>query len=156
MNREIFDQQITRLKTRWKNSFDPEFVSLLALKMAYVSNESFVETVNAFIGDRPVSQPPLLQDFIKATGASQRSSESRRYQLGEIRPKNLCECRDCGDSGFIRLSRKPQFEAWARYESGSAPCHCSNGRLVSQNTKYNLGPQFSRAWESSYQVVPTY
>jgi len=63
MTREIFDQQIQRLQVRWRNAFDREFVSLLANRMNGISNDDFVEIVNFFIGNRPVSKPPLMQDF---------------------------------------------------------------------------------------------
>lgn len=156
MNREVFHEQVKRLQTRWKNAFDEEFVALLGAKMYAVSNETFVDVVNQFIGDRPVSKPPLLQDFMQATGAASRSSTKKVYHLGDIRPKALAECMDCGDSGFVRLRRRASHDEWARFEVGSAPCHCKQGKQVSLNQKYNLGPQFNRLWEKSYEIISEY
>ena len=150
MTREIFDQQIGRLRVRWKNAFDPEFVSLLANRIGDAPNDAFVEVVNSIIGSRPVSKPPLIEDFTTPLKAYARSGR-KRYALGEPQPN--ASCRDCQDSGFIRLVRKPEFESWARFHTGSAPCHCGRGKLVSQSAKHDFGPQFNDRWLKSYDIL---
>lgn len=160
MNRDIFDQQIRRMQARWKNAFDIEFVSLLALKMSQVNNEAFVETVNQFVGNRPVSKPPLIQDFIDATRGSNRAK--KKYAYGDIQPKEIAQCWDCGDSGFIRILRNEVYEAWAKCAHGSAPCHCARGRGAIEAAAripkgpIDLGPQFNNSWLKSYSKMPAY
>lgn len=63
MTEDCFKLQSERLRIRWKNAFDPAFLDLLGKKMAGVTNEIFIEIVSFFIGSRPISKPPLLQDF---------------------------------------------------------------------------------------------
>lgn len=83
------------------------------------------------------------------------------FALGEIQPKNIAKCWDCGDSGFIRLRRLPEYEEWATYESGSAPCHCDRGLALIAAGKLRkppiyFGPQFNELWTKSYEIDPAW
>ncbi len=85
----------------------------------------------------------------------------RKYALGEIQPRGIAKCWDCGDSGFVRLTRKQEFEEWARWSSGSAPCHCPRGaELISaaarRSPPLDLGPQFNDLWKTSYSINPSW
>ncbi len=64
MTKDFFAQQVSRLRSRWKNNFDSEFVSLLSVQMNTISNDNFLKIVDFFIGNRPNSRPPMLQDFL--------------------------------------------------------------------------------------------
>lgn len=117
-----------------------------------------IAVVDAFI--RNSKAAPLPGDFSEALAATK--SEKRKFALGEIQPQEICQCLDCGDSGFIRLARKERFEEWAKWNIGSAPCHCHRGRMAIEAAKrkpknpIDLGPQFSSAWRNSYSVMPSY
>jgi hypothetical protein len=113
-----------------------------------------IAVVDNFI--RKSKSAPLPIEFAEAIAAAEKTAGDKRYFLGEIQPKAIAKCFDCGDSGFIELKRKPEHEEWAKWGSGSAPCHCARGKLVSENKKHELGPQFSDRWRSSYTVIPAY
>jgi hypothetical protein len=116
-----------------------------------------ISVVDDFI--RGSRHAPLPADFVTSTRSLGRGS--RAYALGEIQPIDMAKCWDCGDSGFIRLRRKPTFDKWAKWDIGSAPCHCTRGwQLIETGLRrkvpLDFGSQFSDYWRNSYEVMPAY
>lgn len=67
MTRDFFILQIERLKTRFgAKAFDPEFIRILGLEVASISDEFFRRTIDTWIGTRKNTNPPLLTDFREA------------------------------------------------------------------------------------------
>lgn len=74
MTREFFLHQIERLKIRFgAKSFDPEFIRILGLEIASLSDEFFRRTVDTWIGTRKNNNPPLLTDFREARLAHEKT-----------------------------------------------------------------------------------
>lgn len=51
------------MRSRWRNAFDVEFTSLVALEVKSMANDDFLSVANFMIGSRPAGKPPLIQDF---------------------------------------------------------------------------------------------
>ncbi len=159
VRREQFQLQIDRLSDTFGDKHFPEQRVLMIWEVVEgLDYGSVIALTDGFI--RASKFAPLPSDFSEAAKDFKRSS--RRYALGEIQPQEIARCLDCGDSGFVRLTRKDGAAAWAKWATGSAPCHCGRGRELlfkaANRAKgpLDLGPQFSQAWESSYAVVPAY
>lgn len=159
MTAEFFKEQIQRLKSRFgEKAFDREFCDLIAAKVKFMSDESFVSLVNFIIGSRKPNDPPLIEDFAKPAGDARR--ERKLYMLGEHKPLSEANCADCLDSGFIRLARKESHEPWALWRIASAPCHCARGRELIEADKrapekrrVGFTGQFNDRWRKSYDVI---
>lgn len=64
MKQTFFLEQMNRLKSRFgPKNFDIEFIKVVGIEIASVSEEFFMQTVNTWIGERKTSQPPLRSDF---------------------------------------------------------------------------------------------
>lgn len=115
-----------------------------------------ISVVDKFI--RASKFSPLPQDFSDSLS----DCKKNQFALGDIRPKEFAECWGCGDSGFLRIERLPNFEPWAKADSGSCACDCSRGRELLHKLKHrpkfpiDLGSQFGPAWETSYRKSPEY
>lgn len=67
MTQIFFLDQINRLKIRFgAKAFDPEFIRVIGLEIASVSDEFFRKQVDNWIGTRKNNSPPLLTDFKEA------------------------------------------------------------------------------------------
>lgn len=159
ITKEQFRLQIERLAdTFGDKAFPDQRVHMMWESAQEHLYPTVISIVDQFI--RNSKSAPLPGDFAEALSASR--SQKRKYALSEMRPKEICQCFDCADSGFIRLVRNEQFEEWAEWASGSAPCHCHRGRMAIEAAArkpkgpIDLGPQFSDHWLSSYTVVPEY
>lgn len=159
ITREQFQLQIDRLTdTFGDKAFPDQRVSMIWESAQEHLYPTVIAVVDQFI--RNSKSAPLPGDFAEALSASK--SEKRKYALGELRPKEICQCMDCADSGLIRLTRKESFEEWAKWSSGSAPCHCFRGRMAieaaARKPKHplDLGTQFSDHWRNSYSVIREY
>lgn len=74
MTEDFFRSQIERLRIRFgAKAFDSEFIRILGLEIAMVSDEFFRRTVDTWIGTRKNNNPPLLTDFREARIASEKS-----------------------------------------------------------------------------------
>lgn len=113
-----------------------------------------IAVVDDFI--RKSKAAPLPIEFAEAIAEAEKASGLVRHHLGEVRPKEFAKCFICGDSGFVRLKRNKEFEAWAKWQIGSAPCHCTQGLKVTKNKKHDFGPQFAEHWLKSYTTLPAY
>lgn len=78
MTEEFFHEQLKRLRAKWPKAFDPESTKLIASHCAMMTNESFLNLVNVFIGSRPVTRPPLPVDFLE---------EAKRAESRDLRFK---------------------------------------------------------------------
>lgn len=160
ITRAQFQIQIDRLV----DTFDDRYFSDQRVHMMWQAADgheyhTVIGVVDSFI--RSSKQAPLPADFSAAFAEISRNSGHRKYSLGEIQPEEICKCFDCGDSGFVRVIRKPQFEEWAKWNAGSAPCHCDRGeKLIEaakrQKSPTDLGGQFSEHWMQSYSVMPAH
>ena len=88
-------------------------------------------------------------------------STPKKYALGEIQLKEESKCWDCADSGFVRLKRLENYESWAKFKTGSAPCHCLRGKELIEaglrkKERVDFGPQFGERWKKSYEIIPEY
>lgn len=150
-----FKIQLDRLKIAFgEKPFDHQRLYLIRDSLRHLSYEQFERMVDRFIREKKPNDPPLPKDFAEI--AKIEGGQKRKIALGEYYPQELAECWDCGDSGFIRLVRNEDYDEWAKWDRGSAPCHCDKGRQVSQNKKHNLGLQFNETWKKSYSVLPCY
>ncbi len=158
VRREQFNLQIDRLVDTFGDKHFPEQRILMIWEVVEgLDYNSVIALVDGFI--RGSKFAPLPSDFSEAAKDFKRTV--RRYSLGEIQPKELAQCRDCADSGFIRLERRENAQPWAKWATGSAPCHCGRGKeLIYKCSKrknpLDLGPQFNSAWDTSYRIRPEY
>ena len=103
---------------------------------------------------RCAKYPPLPADFSEAVSKCGVKGE---MILGDI--QEIAKCQDCDDSGFVRLERLPQHDAWAKWIQGSAPCHCNRGSMLIEAGKrmkpkaHDAGPQFNDYWRRSYRIT---
>lgn len=113
-----------------------------------------IAIIDHFIrSSRYAPMPADIAELVARSGASGKSKA-----LGEIRLRSEAKCHDCADSGFIRLSRLPAHEPWAKYLDGSAPCHCHRGRQLIEAGRrlkepHDFGPQYSDHWSRSYRIL---
>lgn len=158
ITRDQFRLQIDRMVDVWgEKAFSEQREHIIWEAIKPYEYGQVIAVVDDFI--RNSRQSPLPSDFI--TAARNMGRGKKDYALGEIKPQELAICMDCGDSGFIRLSRKPQYDSWAKWDIGSAPCHCPRGwQLIEAGLRrkqpIELGPQFNDFWRSSYDVMPAY
>lgn len=81
MTADCWTQQKARFIDRFgKNNFSPEFSLLVSIECRSMPDEPFVHMVNALIGNRKPSNPPLMQDFRDARLAF----EKRKFE-SEVR-----------------------------------------------------------------------
>lgn len=152
-----FFSQVKRLESAFgAKAFDAERCSMIRGNLRHLTGDQFERIVNQFINSKRPTDPPLPKEFSEAAASQNKSSTQRKYFLGDIQPREMANCFDCADSGFVRLKRVDGHEAWAKFETGSAPCHCERGAMVSRNVKYNLGPQFNDNWKRSYEILSEY
>lgn len=114
-------------------------------------------------GSFTIKQSELIEKLYQNISQQKELGEvkPKKYALGQIQSKDEAQCWDCADSGFIRLTRKEVYEPLAKFESGSAPCHCDRGRAVisaalRKSPPLDLGPQFNELWLKSYEICPEY
>jgi len=97
MTQDCWLNQKARLIDRFgKQNFSPEFSLLVSVECKSMPDAPFVDMVNAMIGNRKPSNPPLLQDFRDG----RLSFEKRKFEAevnGAIR-------------GFEKLTAKPIAE----------------------------------------------
>lgn len=156
ITREQFHLQIDRLvDTFGDRHFPDQRVQMIWEVVDGLSYQTVIAIVDSFISES--KHAPLPVDFKKAVRES--GHKARQYALGEIQPKEIAKCWDCGDSGFIRLKRKENFEEWAKWQTGSAPCYCFRGKQLIEAGKRNpkgpidFGPQFNDRWKNSYEII---
>ncbi len=155
ITREQFFLQMDRLRDAFgDHKFPDQRESMMWEASEGQDYATVIRVVDMFI--RNSKAAPLPGEFSDLMSKEALSSGKKKFHLGEIQPKEIAKCHDCGDSGFIRLVRNEEFEDWAKWERGSAPCHCDRGRQVSRSKKYDFGPQFSERWEKSYSVISSY
>lgn len=159
ITREQFRLQIDRLcDTFGDKAFPDQRVHMMWESADGHLYPTVIAVVDQFI--RNSKSAPLPGDFAEALAATK--TQKRKYALGDIQPREICKCLDCGDSGFIRIMRNQVYETWARYPHGSLPCHCSRGRMAIEaaarkpKSPTELGPQFNNSWLKSYSKMPAY
>ena len=161
ITRDQFRLQMERLKDAFGDHKFPDQREV----MLWESSEGhdygvIIHVVDMFI--RNSKTAPLPSEFAEAVGKAANSLGARKFALGEIQPSDKAKCWDCGDSGFVRLVRNETFAPWAKWSSGSAPCHCLRGRdLIAAGKRMrpspvDFGPQFSDDWHSSYSINPSW
>jgi hypothetical protein len=160
ITRDQFYLQIERLSDTFGEKYFPEQRTLMIWEtVSDLEYNTVIAVVDAFI--RNSKHAPLPSDFIEAVRDATKNTK-RKYSLGEIQPREIAQCFDCGDSGFIRLKRNETFETWAVWETGSAPCHCYRGKMLidagqrKPKNPIDLGPQFGEHWKNSYTVLAEY
>lgn len=158
INREQFRLQMNRMIDTFGDRYFPEQRELMIWECVEgLPYYTVIRLVDKFI--RGAKHAPLPQDFSEAVASEMRAGGVRRLTLGDIHPREMSQCWDCADSGFIRLLRNSEHEDWATWPAGSAPCHCSRGRDLIAKAKfknYELGAQFCEHWKQSYTIVPAY
>lgn len=158
ITREQFALQIDRLIDVWGDkAFSEQREYLIWEAVDGLQYAQVIALVDGFI--RSSRNAPLPQDFIAA--ASEFESKKLRYMLGEEKPIDEAACKDCLDSGFIRLTRRTEYAKWAVYSSGSAPCHCFRGKdLIAAGKRrkrpIDFGAQFNETWLASYDIERPY
>lgn len=75
-----------------------------------------------------------------------------RDKESETKPSNEAKCFDCGDSGNLFISRKENYEAWARWKTGCIRCACEAG----QRRPTVQGPIWNETIARSYDKEPVY
>lgn len=155
ISREQFQLQVDRLAdTFGDKNFPEQRTHMIWEMMRGLDYTSVIAVVDSFI--RGSKFAPLPSDFHEALTEI---PGQKKYKLGDVHPIETSQCLDCRDSGFIRLVRKPEFEKWARYWSGSAPCHCHRGKeLIEAGSRrprepIDFGPQFGEHWKTSYEIL---
>jgi hypothetical protein len=149
---------------RLTDTFGDKFFSEQRAHMMWQSVEGLeyptvIAIVDSFI--RSSKTAPLPVDFALAASEATKG-RTRKFALGELQPQEVASCWDCADSGFIRVKRNETFEEWAKYDFGSAPCHCTRGALLIEAGKrlprnpIDFGGQFDETWKKSYTVMPAY
>ncbi len=153
ITRDQFQLQIDRLTdTFGGNKFPDQRSAMIWDDVSDLPYETVIAIVDTFIRNSKFA--PLPGDFSEAVKAC--GIQIKRYALGETQPREIARCHDCMDSGFIRLTRNETFEPWAKWESGSAPCHCHRGKMLIEAGKrkpkdpIDLGAQFNDSWLRSY------
>lgn len=161
ITREQFRLQIDRLTdTFGEKNFPDQRSAMIFDYVCGLEYETVIAIVDSFI--RSSKYAPLPADFSEAVKEATKGVGAREHALGEIQPKEIARCWDCADSGFIRLQRIDSYEAWAKFETGSAPCHCSRGKELILKAKQKaknpteLGPQFNDDWKKIYKIMPEY
>ncbi len=157
MTKELFVVSMKRMANCFgQNFYNTERTEAIWQLCKIHEDDVFYKTCNRLINNSRM--PPLPKEIadMARTVASTTGSVTTELALGEYRPKEISKCYDCADSGFIRLTRIDTFEPWAKWQSGSAPCHCGRGELVSKSNYRLYGPQFKEFWEKSYDVNPIY
>lgn len=94
MTREIFYQQIDRLKIRFgAKHFDTEFVRLACEKVLSMSDARFIWQVNTWIGSKRPSDPPMLAEFEEARLAEEKLKlkndaivAARAFEARKVKP----------------------------------------------------------------------
>lgn len=155
ISKDQFYLQTERLVNAFgERSFPEQRTLMIWESVSGLEYGTVIKIVDRFI--RESKTAPLPVNFFEAVKAES-GAGPKRYALGEIKPKELAQCLDCGDSGFIRLERKDEFEEWAKWQIGSAPCACYRGReLVESGRKHNFGPRFNEEWKKSYKIISVY
>lgn len=155
ITRDQFALQIDRLiDTFGEKAFSAQREHLIWESVDGLEYANVIAIVDEFI--RNSRHAPLPGEFSKA--ASDYRKHNKRYALGEVKPMELANCKDCLDSGFVLVTRKSEFQRWAKWQSGSAACHCERGRELIQaglrrKSPIDLGSQFSDHWSTSYDIV---
>lgn len=159
ITREQFQLQVDRLcDTFGDKHFPDQRTHMIWDDVRAYEYPTIIAVVDSFIRNSKFA--PLPGDFSEALKGA--GAQKQRYSLGEVQPREIAQCRDCADSGFIRLKRIDTHEDWARWHAGSAPCHCHRGRMVieagQRKPKHpiDFGPQFSESWLKSYSIVPAW
>lgn len=157
IRRDQFQLQIDRLSdTFGERHFPDQRTHMMWGSVEGIEYATVISIVDGFI--RSSKYAPLPADFSQAVCDATKGSKIK-YALGDIQPPALAQCLDCRDSGFVRLVRLPQFETWAKWDSGSTPCHCGRGRELINKAKaraknpFTLGPQFGDHWRKSYSIA---
>lgn len=156
VSRAQFDLQVDRLSDTFGDRYFPEQRTLMMWDAAKGKDyDAIIGVVDNFI--RCAKQAPLPAEFSVAVSEATKGSQ-KKYALGDLQPKEIASCRDCADSGFIRLLRNKEYDEWAKWQCGSAPCHCYRGKALGIAAKKaksscDLGPQFGEHWRKSYSVL---
>lgn len=75
MTQTFFVTQMERLKRRFgEKHFDAEFVRLASNEVGKMSERAFERTVDIWIGNRKIHDPPLMALFIEARCAEEKSN----------------------------------------------------------------------------------
>jgi hypothetical protein len=154
MNFQDFDSQFVRLRQAYgERYFTIQHSEIIWRYVGELSLGEFSDVVENFIAES--HKAPTPSQFSEAVKIYRKSKKP--YALGELQPNPFC--RDCGDSGFIRLKRIVGFEPWAKFETGSAPCHCNRGKMAIEaalkikGSPIDLGTQFNDCWATSYKII---
>lgn len=159
MTHECFVVNINRIQREFKGTFGQSRLEMIKKRFIPVDDGEWIKICDSIIAyERSL---PTLKEFEKYGLETLLSRKKHTYSFGEIQPKEIAKCWDCGDSGFIRLTRKQVFEAWARWATASAPCHCPRGiELIEMGKRtkssHDFGIQFSELWLNSYEINPAY
>lgn len=159
VSREMLDVQLERLEQAFGDKFfDDQRARMIWHAVEGLEYASVIEIADKFI--REFKHAPLPKDFLDASREYTRSATV--YKLGEIRPREIAKCFDCGDSGFVHVERLPEYDEWAVWHSGSMPCHCERGRkLIEAGRRRAKGAiDFGAQWNSyhakSYRIEPAH
>lgn len=154
ITRDQFRLQLDRLIDVWGEK--PFSSQREAMIWEIVENHEYpvvISVVDRFI--RELNRAPLPKDFSEVL---QSLSPKKKLALGDHWPKEIAHCKDCLDSGFVRLVRNEIYDSWAIWEKGSAPCYCSRGAqavAAAKRKTHDLGRQFNETWKSSYSIKLT-
>lgn len=158
VSRDQLSLQLDRLiDTFGDKAFSDQRVALIWEVVEGLEYSQVIAVVDEFL--KRSRYAPLPGEFSDALKDARRSR--RQFALGDLQPIEIAKCWDCADSGFIRVVRKRDYESWAKWDSGSAPCHCHRGRMAIEAARklkspIDLGPQFSDRWRTSYEPNPAY
>lgn len=153
INKDQLRIQIDRLvDTYGDKPYSEQREHLIWLAVEGLEYGQVIKMVDSFISEMRMA--PLPNDF--SLQAKLYTKNKNRFALGEAQENPICF--DCRDSGFVELVRKTEYEPWATWQSGSAPCHCVRGeQLIAagkrQKHPTHFGPQFSDAWRTSYSIA---
>ncbi len=106
-----------------------------------------IKMVDEFISR--MRNAPLPNDFSEAAKLYGRAKE--RYALGEDKPIEEANCKDCLDSGLIRATVPSDVYQKGGRVSGFAPCHCQRGAQIiaaglRRKHPIHFGPQWRPDW----------
>lgn len=158
MTEYCFTTQIARLRAVFgEKPFHQHRLEIIHRATKALPDQAFEQICSLFLTE--MKYAPMPKDFIEASREFKRGS--RPYALGELQPREIALCWDCADSGFVRIKRLENYEPWAKWEVGSAPCQCLRGKFAIEAARrhkspVDLGPQFNIAWRKSYEIMATH
>lgn len=159
IQREQLDIQLDRLSEAFgEKNFGEQRSRMVWIAVEGMEYQDVISICDKFI--REFKHAPLPKDFLEAAREYNRNATT--WALGEIRPREIAKCFDCGDSGFVRVQRRATYDKWAVYSMGSMPCHCDRGRELIEKGKrrakgaIDLGAQYGDYHAKSYAKIPAH